>query len=458
MNRFLIALLLLAAIPAVAVDRITATITFTNAAGTTNGQTITVNSNVRTWTNTVFTASSQVLTNSTASGAKTNLYNAVGLAPFSLVSLVNLGSTNFSFVGNAGAALTVTVSAGYASITYSTQTVATAVGVRVPITAEPTGGQQTNIASLLVKGENDLSTNSFYENAIAVQNLLGLTNAQTATGIKTFSGKIVLSGTSNFIDHAYLKSPFSTNLINYGNPISSPGSASGSEQFGNGAAASAIDSFAAGSGATASGQESLAIGENASATATDATAIGANSVAGGTSSTALGGGSANNNGSTALGSGSGASFDNSTALGINATTTAANQLMFGTTAEYAQFPAGVKITGNTELHWKRFPITTLATGNNAGVIVSTNTFIEVSGPGAAFTINGIAGGSDGKFLIILNQTGFNMTVAHESGTDPTAANRITSMTGADRATTGNGSAQFIYSGAASRWILLGVDP
>ena len=100
----------------------------------------------------------------------------------------------------------------------------------------------------------------------------------------------------------------------------------------------------------------------------------------------------------------------------------------------------------------------LANGNNAAVDISTNSFVEVSGPSAAFAINGIANGSDGRFLILVNQTGQDMTVAHDSGVDPTAANRIYSMTGADRATTGNGAAILIYSAAASRWILLHLDP
>jgi hypothetical protein len=70
----------------------------------------------------------------------------------------------------------------------------------------------------------------------------------------------------------------------------------------------------------------------------------------------------------------------------------------------------------------------------------------------------MAGGRDGKFLILLNQTGQNMTVAHDSGTDPTAANRIYSMTGADQTTTGNGAATFIYSAAAARWIMISFAP
>jgi hypothetical protein len=430
-----------------ATTKITASISITNAP-TTNGQTIVVNGNTRTWTNNVVLTASQVLTNSTAAGSKTNLASAIGLAPFLSVALVDRGSTNFDLVANSGVNLTVTLSAGWGAVSYSTQVASGQWPVVVPISSEPSGGQQTNIGSLVVKGANDYSTNAFFENAPAVQHLMGLTNAQTASGAKTLSGKIVMSGSSNYVAHGYLSGPLLTNAINYGNAFSSPGVGANSEQYGISSVASGSASLSIGWFAQAGGDNSVAVGT--------ASAGGLNSVAVGVGSsvpnTAPGGTALGNNANV------GSTHTNSTAIGVSSATSAKNQIMVGTASEYAHFPGNVKIAGNTELRWARFPITSLANGNNAGIVVSTNTFIEVSGPTGAFTINGIAGGSDGKFLIVLNQTGQNMTIAHESGTDPTAANRITSMSGADRATTGNGSAMLIYSGTASRWILLSLDP
>src|SRR5438045_2588448 len=69
----------------------TVTIAVTNAAGTTNGQTLTVNSDVRTWTNNVVTAATQILTNSTQSGAAQNLLNQVALHPFNALQLFQSG-------------------------------------------------------------------------------------------------------------------------------------------------------------------------------------------------------------------------------------------------------------------------------------------------------------------------------------------------------------------------------
>lgn len=124
----------------------------------------------------------------------------------------------------------------------------------------------------------------------------------------------------------------------------------------------------------------------------------------------------------------------------------------------AQFSGTNYFPSGSDVSFGRYSLSTLANGNNAGIIVGTNVFVELSGPTADFNVNGIAGGRDGKILFLLQQTTHNMTIMHESGVEPVAANRIITMTGADRATTGNGAAILIYSGAISRWILISLDP
>ena len=99
--------------------------------------------------------------------------------------------------------------------------------------------------------------------------------------------------------------------------------------------------------------------------------------------------------------------------------------------------------------------TALANGNNAAVSVSTNIYTKVSGPSGAFAINGIAGGRDGRIVMLQNSTGFTMTIANDSGVDPTAANRIYTGTGADVALANNpGFCTLIYDSAATRWIVV----
>jgi hypothetical protein len=97
---------------------------------------------------------------------------------------------------------------------------------------------------------------------------------------------------------------------------------------------------------------------------------------------------------------------------------------------------------------------TLANGTNTAVNVGNRSLVDVTGPTAAFTIAGIAGGVDGKLLIIVNRTSQNMTIAHESTSETTTANRINTSTGSSVTTTGAGYVTLVYSAAASRWLLL----
>jgi hypothetical protein len=97
---------------------------------------------------------------------------------------------------------------------------------------------------------------------------------------------------------------------------------------------------------------------------------------------------------------------------------------------------------------------TLANGTNTAVNVGNRSLVDVTGPTAAFTIAGIAGGVDGKLLIIVNRTSQNMTIAHESTSETTTANRINTSTAANVSTTGAGYVTLVYSAAASRWLLL----
>ena len=437
--KYVLALLLLSlALSAQAVDRVIATLTVTNSAGTTNGQTLTVNGSVRTLTNSVFVPSTQILTNSTAAGSKTNILSQISLNPFAQVIAQDYSATAIRLSGVSGLTLTVTPSAGWAEVTYVTQSVASVVGVRVPITSEPSGGQQTNIASLLVSGIGDLSTNSFYESNIAVTNLVGITNAQTISGLKQFtnvggiwygyvSNSTGISGNVNFMTNGLYRSPVLnhatfTNGTFYGSQ-SMAGSLDILGDLGFDGFASYISAnvdyftFQPENGAP------VYYGAYGIFSGIDGGAVVANK----------------------------GQFTNDVHIG---TLYATNTTHFGGSvfAKTNTFPAG------SDIAFGRYALTTLANGANS-ISVGTNAFIEVSGPSAAFTINGITGSPnrDGKTIIIVNQTTFNMTIAHDSGTEPTAANRIYTMTGADRATTGNGAAMLIYSVSASRWILFSLD-
>lgn len=470
-----------------AVDRVTATLTVT--AGTTNGQTLTVNGDVRTWTNNVVVSTSQILTNSTANGAKSNLLQHIGLNRFASITVADNGAASIQLTGGSGVAMTVTPSAGWATVTYATQLVAAAVGVRIPTGVE-VPAEQTNINSgLLTALRSTANTNVFYESDGAVANLVGRTNSQTIGGNKVFSGTNAFTGNSNYVAHGFLANPLLTNGANYGTAFSSPGSGTSSEQFGSGATATGDFTLAVGPGATANGLIAIAIGNNARAVPASgdgALAVGLNASAADDSTTAIGpesqanfvGGTAigynsdaNATNATALGKNAlvGSGKTNSTAVGYNSNPTRANQVCLGN-GEEVYIPGNLQLDGyatnfhawgttslpaGADISFGRYALSSLANGNNADVPVGTNCWIEVSGPSAAFTIVGIDGqpNRDGKEIWILNQTGQNMTIANQSGVDATAGNRIKCLTGADKTVTGNSAAMLKYSAAESRWIV-----
>ena len=472
MNRLLAICFLFLSLSAWAADRVTVAVTVTN--GTVNGDSFTLNGSTRTFTNSVYTLASDVLTNSTAAGTKTNLIDHISGYPFTSVQVSDGGATAINLIGNTALAMTAVVSGDWGYVTYTTQTVAQLTGVRVPVSGEA-AAVQTNVASGLVAALNlSANTNELDQTAKVAAQLLGTTNTQTVAGAKSFtnaaglwSGTISntpgLTGTFGAVSNGIwwngiLRAPTITNGINYGNAFRSPGTGTSSEQFGSSADGSGDYSVAVGNAAEGSGDNSTAVGNTAVASADSAIAIGKDSTANATTGIAIGINSLTEQ-------------TNSVSLGASATATAANQIRLGTAAEHVSIPGGLHVAGSItnapivgyanldgNLRLIRKAVTTLANGVNAAVPIATNSFVEVSGPDGAFSVDGIANGADGRLCIILNQTGQNMTIAHESGSDATAGNRIISLTGGDRATTANGAAILIYSAAASRWILISLDP
>lgn len=100
---------------------------------------------------------------------------------------------------------------------------------------------------------------------------------------------------------------------------------------------------------------------------------------------------------------------------------------------------------------QRFDVASAAT---ISALDSTRSFVKLTGS-TATTIQGITAGVDGQRLTIVNLTGQNMTISNENGS-ASAANRITTLTGADITTTADGAAELVYDTGSSRWICLYV--
>jgi hypothetical protein len=478
---------------------VSAIVTVTNAP-VTNGMTITVNGNTRTFTNNVVLPASQILTNDTIGGAATNLYRAAVLTPFSSGLTLSQSGTNGIVLGTSSAplgTLTVTLSAGWGSVVYTTNALTASVPVVVPIGGVP-AAQRTNMSSGIVTLLNDSSvTNSINEASLAAANLIGITNAQTITGDKTFTGTNVysnsfqlftggsvsnvnltnatgISGTVAKLTNGAWSNPKFTNAINYGNAFRSPGSGTLSEQFGSGANASGGLGLALGNSSIASGTSSTAVGAFAWALNTSASAFGTFAFATATNSGAFGNGAvASNLNAMAFGAVSTATNDDSIALGTGARTTDTNQIVLGNANGYVSIPGNLDVAGyvtnahfadqiefpaGSDIAFGRYDISSLANGENQDVPVGTNTYINLSGPTAAFSICGFTSARNGKIIIVVNQTGFAMTLKNEAGCESTAGNRILTLTGSDVTLAGSRAVMLVYNSSSSRWVIIGAGP
>lgn len=514
-------------LPVNAQQIVTATITITGTP--TDDDTITINANVRTWKNTVAVPGTQIEIDGTT-GSAGNLYQHTLNYPFAGLRSAQTAPTVVTLTTLPTTTVSVSLSAAYGTVTYSTQSLASLVVVRVPFAAvpDPAGTNRAYQANQLLQGISDHGTTyleladgtaalpilSFRDDTDtglnrSAANTLGL-SAQGTNQLTIGPHRIEwhvdaqLHGTNGTLGNMVLNNPTSTNLVNRGNAISSPGSAENSEQFGSGATATGITSLAVGRSAMATDEGSSGVGNGATASAQDATAVGSGSSAAGVNSTAVGasanasangtlaagqntaatgvnsvslgaesfanalrglalgyGASAQHTNSVAIGYDSSATFADSVAIGTSVGTTAANQIRLGSDSQFVKIPGNLDVDGSIEtakigeLFKLRFDNTVLANGDNSAVNISTNAFVKISsGPSAAFTIAGIAGGADGRQVTIYNALAYAMTIGNEDGAEATAANRILTLSGADYTTTTVGAVTLIYDAAASRWILI----
>jgi trimeric autotransporter adhesin len=93
---------------------------------------------------------------------------------------------------------------------------------------------------------------------------------------------------------------------------------------------------------------------------------------------------------------------------------------------------------------------TLSNNTNNNINVGTASFIRITGPTGAFSVTGIAGGTEGRMITLYNATGQNMSIMND--VTSTTANRIYTTAGTVT-TSGQGSFTLIYSDTDSRWIL-----
>lgn len=102
----------------------------------------------------------------------------------------------------------------------------------------------------------------------------------------------------------------------------------------------------------------------------------------------------------------------------------------------------------------------LTSANFTAAIVA-NSLIRITGATAS-TIHGITASTDGNIAVIYNNTNQLITVAHQSGSEATAANRIVTHTAQSIVIPAGMTMKLVYDGSQSRWVFMadaidGVD-
>ena len=427
------------------------------------GNTITVNGTTRTAATAPTSFATQFATGSTATLAASNLALAYQLAPAAGVVAQWGGGVTVSLYALPNAGLTVTFGSAWASVSISTQTITNATAVRVPLSVEGLA-QQTNIASAIVGAVGSAyNTNVIPTSAPSMALFLpnggysgGIGGAYhwiganyydgSAGGVIYKYGTMSLMQITNFTGlygtNSGLFNVSATNLLCYGNPISSVGTGLNSQAFGSNSISGGNGSYAFGGAAYADSSVSVL-----------GSASGVGSIA------ILGIVDTNAAQAIAIGLFAEASQPYSVAIGQNASTSLAHEIVLGTASEFVSVPGFVynAALGGTNTIAGDLAIVSKGASLVSGVNflpTGTNTFQRITGPTGAFSVDQMDNGRDGRIIIIENTTSYVMTIANNSGAVAGGA-KIYTGTGAGVAVASSpGIAQLIYDSTLGYWVLM----
>jgi hypothetical protein len=439
MLRFILPLLL--AFPALAIDRITLTITVTNVPVTSN--TLVINSSSRYWTNAQ--SSTTFSTNLVGLGpATTNLFNQIAANPYSGPLILRYVDTNqIRLIGTLGGALSASQAGDWASLVLSTQSGPSTFTALYPLENIVGETNRTNQASAFVDGLNAYATNRFNTNATALGNYLskGASPLQTVTGPVQFYN---VSGTNSGLTNGAIKG--ATLYDNVAVRLSGELSNIVAQAF------QSTNVTVWGSlyfGDTSSGVANAWIMRQVNASHLEIYNDDALS-----SPLVI----TNNSGIYRIDIGTGAVgeviriFSTLVAGNVYAQTISSHNAYLTNAAIRDATVTGTNIL-NGRIDLTAGTHTSLANGYNSGVVVGTNAYRQFSGPSGAYTNAGFAAPGGPQFAVLqFDNPGLSFTLLNESGLDATAANRILTGTGALLNSTNNPAlAQLIYDTAASRW-------
>lgn len=437
----------------------TVTVTITNAP-TTDGMTFVLGSSTRTWKAVVSLPGSQIQTGATIGAAATNFYAHVTASPFAgVVNAIAWSSTNIiTFSGLQGITFTASQSGNWASIVITTNTLTDTLFVKVPAEASALTNRQY-IWSQAVSAIDKYATNAFTGTNAALADYVNVDQVQTVTGDKTFTGNVDLSGLDNTLSGNVTFVSGSTTVFDTGSFVGfrdnvifvgDDGSTFWNFNGTNknlGTVPRAVD--------VTNMLTALKANKNSWSGTNSFAQITNSFVTGSTvSNSTLSGyiGALTNGTITGTVVTNGTFYGTIGALtnGIVVNAGATNLTLTNSSSTYNFDFAG-------DVAFKVYSISSLANSNNANVNLGTNVSVRIiPGPTAAYGLNGVAGGRNGKFYIVKNATAQTVTIYNESGVDPTPANRIYTQTLANQSVAPNGSFLLIYDSVESRWNLVSV--
>lgn len=295
MKRLLPLLLLLLSLRAeAAVTNVSALVTFTNMVnGTTNGDTITVNGDVRRYTNGVLAApSTWILSTNTVGWSSTNTWLHLGTyAPLGTTAVYPTNTSNIVIVGSfqTNTLLSVSLSAGVGTVSYSTQVWAELRPIVAPNGSVATeAGRTNNVNGLLSLLADNRVSNAVPASAPMFTNHLNQFAQQQASnklfyattnrnGAVESAGRI--SGSNVGLTNGYTVNltninSKSSNHVNYGNALRSEGPGGVSLQIGTNSTATGLRTIAVGANATNSGQDAIVVGVDVDNSQTNSVTLG----------------------------------------------------------------------------------------------------------------------------------------------------------------------------------------
>jgi len=96
---------------------------------------------------------------------------------------------------------------------------------------------------------------------------------------------------------------------------------------------------------------------------------------------------------------------------------------------------------------------TLPNGRSDNIALNAGGQIAITGPTAAFSISGIAGGIAGREITLVNTTSQTLTILHFDA-NSASQNQIIIRGGASLSIAGAGAVRLVYSAAISKWLVL----